>query len=75
MVDVSQTRAIGDAIYCATKHMRGKQTLKEIVDAVLIDIADKGLDVLNSRLMGDYAGFRALELAAGHEGGKILLYP
>lgn len=64
LVDKSQTRAIGDAIYYATRYMDGRRTLKKIVDAVLRDMGEKGLDVLNPRPVGDYAMFRGLELAA-----------
>jgi hypothetical protein len=64
IVDTSQTRAIGEAINYAVKHRDGKRTLAEIVDSVLKDVAENGLDVLNLRPAGDYAGFRKLELAA-----------
>jgi predicted ABC-class ATPase len=64
LVDISQTRAIGDAIHYATKFMDGKKTLGDIVEAVRRAIEAKGLDVLNPRLVGDYAAFRGLELAA-----------
>ena len=64
LVDISQTRAIGDAIYYAMKYMDGSRTLKNIVNAVLKDIREKGLDVLNPRPVGDYAAFRGFELAA-----------
>jgi predicted ABC-class ATPase len=64
LVDMSQTRAIGDAIHFATGFMEGEKTLKAIVDAVLQKIEEKGLDVLDNRLVGNYAAFRGLELAA-----------
>jgi predicted ABC-class ATPase len=64
LVDISQTRAIGDAIYYATRYMDGRRTLREIIEAVLGDIEDRGLDVLSPRPVGDYAAFRGLELAA-----------
>jgi predicted ABC-class ATPase len=64
LVDTSQTRAIGDAIYHATKFMDGKRTLREIIDAVLKDIMERGLNVLSSMPVGDYAAFRGLEFAA-----------
>jgi predicted ABC-class ATPase len=65
LVDISQTRAVGDAIYYATKHMDGKKTLRQIIDAVLKGIREeKGLDLLGPVLVGDYATFRGLELAA-----------
>ncbi|MGD8539167.1 MAG: ABC-ATPase domain-containing protein [Candidatus Aminicenantes bacterium] len=64
LVDPSQTRALGDAIRYATQFMDGKRTLAEVLEAVLLDIDKKGLDVLSSRPIGDYAEFRGLELAA-----------
>jgi len=64
LVDVSQTRAIGDAIFYARQYMDGNRDLKEVVELVFRDIRQKGLDVLSSRPVGDYAIFRELELAA-----------
>lgn len=64
LIDISQTRAIGDAIYYATKYMDGRKTLREIVAAVEKDINVKGLDVLSARPAGDYAQFRSYELSA-----------
>jgi len=63
LTDISQTKAIGDAVYYATRYMDEKRTLKEIVDAVLADITEN-LNVINPRPVGDYAAFRGLELAA-----------
>jgi hypothetical protein len=64
LVDIRQTRAIGDALYYATRFMDGSKTLKQIVEAVMNAIENRGLDVLNRRPSGDYARFRGLELAA-----------
>lgn len=64
LVDPSQTRAIGDAIYYATRYMNDKKTLRQVIQAVLKDIEVKGLDVLSTRPRGDYTLFRGLELAA-----------
>lgn len=64
LVDASQTRAIGDAIYYSTRYMDGECTLRHVVELVMADTARSGLDVLNSRPMGDYAEFRGLELGA-----------
>ncbi len=64
LVDISQTRAIGDAIYYATRLMDGRRTLREIVDLLMQDIERNGLDALSSGPVGDYARFRALEFAA-----------
>jgi predicted ABC-class ATPase len=64
LVDTSQTRAIGDSIYFAMKHMDGKRTLKEIVEEVLNNVEGKGMDSLSYRPVGDYAVFRGIELAS-----------
>lgn len=73
LVDVSQTRALGDCIYYATKYMDGKRSLKEIVDTVFRDITEKGLEVLNPHPVGNYAAFRGLELAAAINRMRTLL--
>ena len=65
LVDPSQLNAIGQALYYAReKYMDGRRTLREILDAVERDIQHHGLDVIDSRPMGDYAYFRRFELAA-----------
>ncbi len=64
LVDTSQTRAIGDAIHYATGFMDGKKTLNEIVEEVMNAVKESGLNVLSPRPVGDYAVFRAHELAA-----------
>lgn len=64
LVDVSQTRAIGDAIYFSLKYMDGERTLQEVVELVFRDIQKEGLDVLSPRPVGDYASFQRLDLAA-----------
>ncbi len=64
IVDTSQTRAIGEAINYAVKFMDGKRNLADIVDSVMKDIEEKGLDVLSRRPVGDFAAFRGCELAA-----------
>jgi predicted ABC-class ATPase len=64
LVDSSQTRAIGDAIYYAMGLMREHMTIKELVSRIMEDISQRGLDILSERPVGDYALFRAQELAA-----------
>ncbi len=63
LVSVSQTRAIGDAMVYAMRYMDGKRCLKEVICSVMKDIEEKGLDVLSDIPKGDYAEFRAFELA------------
>ena len=65
LVHPSQVNAIGQALYYArTRYMDGHRTISEILDLVMADISDGGLDTIDPRRMGDYAAFRALELAA-----------
>jgi predicted ABC-class ATPase len=64
IVHVSQTRAIGDAILYATRFMDGRMTMRAILELVMKDIRDKGLDVLTKRPAGDYAMFRRQELSS-----------
>ncbi|MFW6140204.1 MAG: ABC-ATPase domain-containing protein [Acidobacteriota bacterium] len=63
LVDLSQVRAIGDAIHYACRYMDPKRTLQEVIQRVTNDIKEQGLDVLNPNPKGDYAEFRSLELA------------
>ena len=63
LVDISQTRSIGDAIHYATRFMDGNRTLREVVDTVLQYIESRGLDLLGPWPAGDYAAFRGIELA------------
>ncbi len=67
LVDVSQTSAIGDALtYICDNYATGRLTLEEIIDRVMTDIGQKGLDVLGftGQHPGEYAMFRPYELAA-----------
>lgn len=64
LVDESQTRAIGHALYYATRYMDGRTTLKEVVARVMNDVDRQGLDVIGPPNRGDYAAFRGFELAA-----------
>jgi predicted ABC-class ATPase len=64
IVNMSQTRAIGDALHYSRKYMDGVNTLGEVAAKVEADIDREGLDILGPWPAGNYAGFRKLELAA-----------
>ncbi len=65
LVDPSQLNAIGQALYYAReRYMDGRRSLREILLAVEQDIRERGLDVIDTRPMGEYAYFRRFELAA-----------
>lgn len=68
LVDVGQTRAIGDAIYyISRKYADGAHSVREIVEMVSRDIEENGLDILSpfrNEVYGGYALPRKFELAA-----------
>ena len=64
IVTTSQTRGLAHAIHHAMQYMDSRRTLREVIDCVLEDVADKGLECLTPYLVGNIAAFRAFELAA-----------
>jgi len=68
VVDPSQTRAIGDAIFYALEksYFDGERTLSQVLDAVTADMEQHGLEVLSTYEghPGDYALPRRNEIAA-----------
>lgn len=65
LVETSQLEAIAAAIVYAQRHgINGQMTLREGLGQVIADIEQYGLDCLDHRLRGDFALFRAQELAA-----------
>ena len=63
LIELSQTKALGYAIEYAKKYMDGKATLREVVERVIADIDENGLDVISDKISGHFAWFRGLELA------------
>ncbi len=63
LVEISQTKTIARALDYAAKYMDGKTRLRDVVDRVLRDIAENGLDILDNRISGDFAQIRRFELA------------
>ncbi len=65
IVHPSQVRAIALALVYAKRHyIDGRRPLPQILDAVMQDVEQQGLDVLSSAPRGDLAEFRRYELAA-----------
>lgn len=65
LVDAGQTRAIAEGLVHAWDHyIDGRRTLADVVDRVLADVENEGLDVLSPFVVGDLAAFRPFELAA-----------
>jgi predicted ABC-class ATPase len=63
LIELSQTKAIGQALLYLRKYIDGTNTLKEIIDLLMSDLDRKGLDVLSKKKSGHFARFRGLELA------------
>ena len=65
LVDISQTRAIGDIIHYFSEKYSGKDiTLREGLTAVIKDIDEKGIDILSPFKLGSYALPRIYEVAS-----------
>ena len=65
LVDEGQVRAIGKAMELARQQfMDGQRDLPAVIDAVMDTVDRAGLDALDDRPGGDFAAFRAYELAA-----------
>jgi len=65
LVDASQTRALAEAlVYAWQKYMADGRPLGAVLEQVMADIEREGLDVLDRRLVGDFAQFRIFELGA-----------
>lgn len=64
IVDPGQLQAIAEAIVYAKKYMNHRRSLAEIIDLVMEDIENEGLDVLTEFIQGNLAMFRRFELAA-----------
>jgi predicted ABC-class ATPase len=65
LVDEGQLRAIGLALNLAREEfMNGERSIPEVITCVMEAITEKGLDVLDPRILGDLTAFRAYELAA-----------
>ncbi len=63
LLELSQTKAIMHALQYLIRYIDRKRTLKEILDILMQDIDEAGLDILSERTSGNLAEFRALELA------------
>jgi len=76
LVDVNQTRAIGDIIqYAMKKYIDGRASLREVVENVQKDIEEKGLDIISPYRglhPGDYAQPRSMEIGGAINRLRIL---
>ena len=63
IVELSQTKAISCALEYSKKYMNNENTLREVVDKVVSDIEEFGIDVISKNISGNFASFRKFELA------------
>lgn len=63
IIELTQTKTIAQALDYAKQYMDGTSSLREIVERVIRDIEENGLDILDDRISGHYAQFRSFELA------------
>jgi predicted ABC-class ATPase len=63
LIELSQTKAISEAILYINKYVNGKRPVKEIIHKLMCDIEKNGLDILSNKASGHFAQFRGLELA------------
>ncbi|MDQ7028317.1 MAG: ABC-ATPase domain-containing protein [Ardenticatenia bacterium] len=77
LVHPAQTRAIAAAlVYARHRYMDGQRSLRQIVELVMRDVDEQGLDVLDRRMVGDLAAFRPQELAAAlNRLRTLVMYP
>ncbi len=63
LVELSQGKAIMNALLYIDKYIDGRRTLKEIIDLFEYELNNKGLDILSGKMSGNFAEFRGLDLA------------
>jgi predicted ABC-class ATPase len=64
LVHPGQARAISQAMVTARRKMDGEMSLRELLDEVMEEIDEEGLDAVGGKKPGDFVRFRRLELAA-----------
>ena len=63
IVELSQTKAISYTLEYSKKYMNNENTLREVVEKVVSDIEEFGIDVISKNISGNFASFRKFELA------------
>ncbi len=63
LVEPEQVKAIGRAIFHISEAMNSSTSIQELLNAILKDISESGLDLLDQRFTGDLSKFRIFELA------------
>lgn len=64
LIELSQTKAIMQSLLYINKYINGQKTLNEIINIFMRELDDKGFDIFDEKISGQYAEFRGLELAS-----------
>lgn len=64
IVEKAQVKAMGLAIHLFQEQMDGTMSIRDILKEVMKSVGEGGIDTLDSRLTGDIAMFREIELAS-----------
>jgi predicted ABC-class ATPase len=63
LIELSQTKVLGYALEYAKQYMDKNTLLSDVVQRVMLDIEEHGIDVISEKISGHFAWFRELELA------------
>jgi len=63
LCELSQTRAIAHAMLYAKQYMHAEASLEQVIQQVMKDIEQHGLDILSTKISAHFAQFRSFELA------------
>jgi predicted ABC-class ATPase len=63
VTELSQTKALGYAIEYSKRYMVNNFTMREVIDSVIKDIDENGMDIISAKISGHFSRFRGLELA------------
>lgn len=64
LVENAQTKAIGLAIYSLLSDMNGTNKVADLIQKIMLEVNERGIDALDEDNRGDLAIFRGIELAA-----------
>ncbi len=64
LIELSQTRAIAQALQYIREKGEGTAPIKEVIDGLMREVDRRGLDILSDRISGHFARFRDIELAS-----------
>ena len=64
IVEKGQVKGMGKALRIMQKKMDGRTTIPQLVEQMIAEIEQNGIDILDERHTGDLSMFRGIELAS-----------